>query len=1059
MSPNLISKYEQPGARRTLQGILLAGTLLCPLGMNISCSGGSGNISTPVPPPPSNGSVVGTVKNAISGQVISGATVTDGATTTTTAADGTYALMATPSTRKQITVKAPNYGDTQRIVNVVGGLANKVDVVLLPATVTELPDLLTDTTLVVPNTPAQVVLSANALVTPGGGSPIFPVKASLTPIDPSFNPQLMPGDYTTSTGEHLESFGALDATFTDSLGTRLNLAPGKAATIRIPLASFHWGGAPPPTVPAFYFDTATGRWVQEGTLILAGTGVDQYYEGTVGHFTAWNADNVSQTTCISGKVVRLDGTTPVSGAAVIATGKSYIGASSITTQPDGTFTGLPVMVGGTFTVEASQGNLSTGTPILTVTNPNCVLNGTFADASFWTINCLQNGTFSSSSGWTTSAGWTISGGAATHSAGTTTLYQSLTGLVAGTNYTVTYTITGLTGGTVTANLGGTNGSARSANGTYTEAINCGSTNTRLTFTPTTTFVGSIDNVSVNPVSSYWVISGGFATHSAGGTYGLQESPVGLVPATNYTVSYTVSGLTAGTVTVSLGGTSGTARSADNTYTETINCGATNTNLIFTPNSSFVGSISNVSVIPTPLPTGCQSVGTLMIGGNLNLTGTIRDFQPSAPYTLPAGFGFTYPANLVTNGTFASPDTAWTKGSGWTVSGNNATCGAHSGTSVLSQSVPIASLNGRQAYPVTYTITGTNTNGTITPSLGGTNGTIRSGKGTWTATEFIYPSSSNTLIQFSANSSFTGTVSNVSVGDGHPPPVYIDTNTPYPLYTGDPILSTYDGPWWNPDFDVTLYPANMQPGQWGNVQATLGANNKPVFNNVDWSHSGIHSAASFNAWWTDFPPPHGTNDAQPYQGPFTITLTEQLPATNPPIYSYDNRVMFPIDGQYQRTYIYNFPPNNPANPTPATGGTISTRGVAPTDPDDVPANSSTHNFGYTYELHIMFTYVPGQSFTFIGDDDVYVFINKQLVIDLGGIHNANSGSINLDTGLTTYNYYNASGVLQSTSTATVNLGLVAGQAYQFDFFYAERHPTQSHMKITTSIPLNSLTIPN
>ena len=157
----------------------------------------------------------------------------------------------------------------------------------------------------------------------------------------------------------------------------------------------------------------------------------------------------------------------------------------------------------------------------------------------------------------------------------------------------------------------------------------------------------------------------------------------------------------------------------------------------------------------------------------------------------------------------------------------------------------------------------------------------------------------------------------------------------------------------------------------------------------------------------------------------------LPPTVPPTYSYDNAVQFPVDGIYQGNYIFD-----------NQGSDSGTRGTAATAPED----GKNHNFSYTYELHITFTYHTGQYFTFIGDDDLYVFINKLLAIDLGGVHSALTGSI----------------TLTSTSMATdgvTPLNLVDGQAYQFDMFYCERHTTQSHMKFTTSIPLNTSTIPN
>jgi fibro-slime domain-containing protein len=91
----------------------------------------------------------------------------------------------------------------------------------------------------------------------------------------------------------------------------------------------------------------------------------------------------------------------------------------------------------------------------------------------------------------------------------------------------------------------------------------------------------------------------------------------------------------------------------------------------------------------------------------------------------------------------------------------------------------------------------------------------------------------------------------------------------------------------------------------------------------------------------------------------------------------------------------------------------------------------HNYSFTMEIHTVFTYMGGEYFNFRGDDDVYVFINGQLVINLGGVHGPETAAVMVDT-----------------------LNLTKGGDYPLDFFSAERHVTGSNILFQTTLGLRA-----
>jgi len=119
------------------------------------------------------------------------------------------------------------------------------------------------------------------------------------------------------------------------------------------------------------------------------------------------------------------------------------------------------------------------------------------------------------------------------------------------------------------------------------------------------------------------------------------------------------------------------------------------------------------------------------------------------------------------------------------------------------------------------------------------------------------------------------------------------------------------------------------------------------------------------------------------------------------------------------------------------------GFFPLDDLGYGAENLGHNFFFTSELRYWFEYRGGERLDFSGDDDVWVFVNGRLAVDLGGVHNRTSATLLLGA--------DGTGLGCTGEGCTPNLGvdyaMQAGNIYEVVVFQAERHPGESNYLLT------------
>lgn len=183
---------------------------------------------------------------------------------------------------------------------------------------------------------------------------------------------------------------------------------------------------------------------------------------------------------------------------------------------------------------------------------------------------------------------------------------------------------------------------------------------------------------------------------------------------------------------------------------------------------------------------------------------------------------------------------------------------------------------------------------------------------------------------------------------------------------------------HPDFE-----RDQQGSDRGIVADELGDDDLPVYTGESRTTSGQEA---FDQWYRDV---DGVNLGTGFELPLVAE------AEIPNRFVFDDEEFFPIDGML-----------------------FGNEGRA-------------HNYHFTLAASTEFVYSGGEEFVFRGDDDVFVFINRRLAIDLGGVHPRQSQSVNIDD-------------------RAEALGLEVGGRYPLHLFFAERHTFNSSFRIETTL---------
>ena len=246
------------------------------------------------------------------------------------------------------------------------------------------------------------------------------------------------------------------------------------------------------------------------------------------------------------------------------------------------------------------------------------------------------------------------------------------------------------------------------------------------------------------------------------------------------------------------------------------------------------------------------------------------------------------------------------------------------------------------------------------------------------------------------------------------------------------FAAYGDPGGHPSMERANIPAGLKP-RWviaNLVHPRLGPDGKPRFTNngtvlkTPWKDAAGRNIAMQMPSAPGDVPGILTNPWNDYLDPASFReLFNDVPGVN-----LSAPLTLTLNLQADGTYVFD------AKTAPNMGGVP--KGFFPIDGllyGNYSGNGGIHNFHFSFELHGDFIYddTAGQIFEFNGDDDVWVFVNGRIVVDLGGRHSPKSMFVDMN-----------------------RLGLTHGKPYRLSFFLLERRTSGSNCIITTNLPLVS-----